>query len=45
MSENKVIELLDEIKPDEAGNGWIDCSTATNYSDGNQYERILASIK
>lgn len=45
MSENKVIELYDEIKPDEAGCGWIDCSTATNYSDDNQYERILASIK
>lgn len=45
MSEKQLNELLDEINIDEYGDGFIDCGTATDYTDNNQYQRIIAAVK
>ena len=45
MSEKQINELLEEINIDEDGTGFIDCGTGTDYSDNNQYRRIIAAIK
>lgn len=45
MSEEQVKELLNEIEIDEDGYGYIDCNTATEFTDNNQYERIVAALK
>jgi len=45
MSIEEVEKLIEEVEPDEFGTGYIDCSTATDYSDESQYERIVAALK
>jgi predicted RNA-binding Zn-ribbon protein involved in translation (DUF1610 family) len=45
MKIEDIKNLLDEIGLDEDGYGYIDCTTATEYTDNNQYERIVAAIK
>lgn len=45
MSEKQLNELIDEIKADEFGVGYIDCSSGTSYMDDNQYERIITAVK
>lgn len=45
MKIEDIKNLLDEIGLDEDGYGYIDCTTATEYTDNNQYVRIVAAIK
>lgn len=45
MKTEDIKDLLEEIAPDKNGNGYIDCGTATDYTDGYQYERIVAALK
>ena len=45
MSIEEVEKLIEEVEPSEFGDGYIDCSTATDYSDEKQYERIIAALK
>lgn len=46
MSEEQVIELLEEIAPeDDSDHRWIECSSSSGYTDDNQYERIVAALK
>ena len=45
MSEKQLNELIEEIKTDEFGVGYIDCSNGTSYMDDNQYERIITAVK
>ena len=45
MSEKQLNELIEEIKTDEFGVGYIDCSSGTSYMDDNQYERIITAVK
>lgn len=44
MSEKQLNELIEEINIDEDGIGFIDCGTGTDYSDNNQYRRIITAI-
>lgn len=45
MKTEDIKDLLEEIAPDKNGDGYIDCGTATDYTDGHQYERIVAALK
>ena len=45
MSEKQINELLEEIKTNEEGIGFIDCGTATDYMDEHLYERIITAVK
>lgn len=45
MSEKQLNELLEEINVDETGIGFIDCSTGTDYTDNNRYQRIITAVK
>lgn len=45
MSEKQINELLEEIKTDKDGIGFIDCGTATDYMDEHLYERIITAVK
>ena len=45
MSEEQINKLLYEIETDEDGVGFIDCGTATDYTDEHLYERIITAVK
>lgn len=45
MNIEEIERLIEEIDVDEYGNGYIDCSTATDYSDDKLYTRIVAAVK
>ena len=45
MSEEQINKLLYEIETDEDGIGFIDCGTATDYTDEHLYERIITAVK
>lgn len=46
MSEEQVIELLEEIAPeDDSDHRWIECSESSGYTDNNQYARIVDALK
>lgn len=45
MKIEDVKNLLEEIGLDEDGYGYIDCNTASDYTDNHQYERIIAALK
>lgn len=45
MNIEEIERLIEEIDVDEYGSGYIDCSTATDYSDDYLYTRIVAAVK
>lgn len=45
MKTEDIKDLLEEIAPDKNGDGYIDCGTASDYTDNHQYERIIAALK
>lgn len=45
MKTEDIKSLLEEIEPDKEGNGYIDCSTGTEFMDCSRYRRIIAAIK
>lgn len=45
MKIEDIKDLLEEIAPDKDGNGYIDCSTGTEFMDCSRYRRIIATIK
>lgn len=45
MKIEEIKDLLEEIGLDEDGYGYIDCNTATDYTDNYRYERIVAALK
>lgn len=45
MKIEDIKDLLEEIASDKNGDGYIDCGTASDYTDNHQYERIIAAVK
>lgn len=45
MKIEDIKSLLEEIEPDEEGNGYIDCGTGTEFMDCSRYRRIIVAIK
>lgn len=45
MSKEEILDLIEEIEPDKDGWGYIDCGSASDYSDNGRYRRIVAAIK
>ena len=44
MSKEEIIDLIQEIEPEQEGHGYIDCSETSDYLDHGQYKRIVAAI-
>lgn len=44
MKIEDIKKLLEEIAPDEEGNGYIDCGTGTDFMDCSRYRRIIAAV-
>lgn len=45
MSKEEILNLIEEIEPDKDGWGYIDCGSASDYSDNGRYKRIVAALK